>query len=97
MGACFSCCGDDEKKSAPGGYSNFSGAAGGGGGGTRVDTEKDREARVLAAERAAARQEKFETSAVGKAAYKSVKEVQDSRKTGGVGNTGQPTAADWQN
>ncbi len=45
---------------------------------------------------AAARQQKFESSAVGRAAYNSVKEVKDLRKAGG-GNDGQPTASDWQN
>ncbi|KAG2435078.1 hypothetical protein HXX76_007165 [Chlamydomonas incerta] len=97
MGNC--CCGESE---ADKGYSNFNANGGGaGGGGTRLggggpETERDREARALAAERATARQQQFETSAVGKAAYKSVQEVKDSRKAGG-GNTGQPTAADWQN
>ncbi|PNW86584.1 hypothetical protein CHLRE_02g092650v5 [Chlamydomonas reinhardtii] len=94
MGNC--CCGDS---GADKGYSNFNGGGATGGtrsGGGGPETERDREARVLAAERAAARQQQFETSAVGKAAYKSVQEVKDSRKAGG-GNTGQPTAADWQN
>ncbi|KAG2428585.1 hypothetical protein HYH02_014287 [Chlamydomonas schloesseri] len=94
MGNC--CCGES---SADKGYSNFTG--GGATGGARTgggpETERDREARLLAAERAAARQQQFETSAVGKAAYKSVQEVKDARKGGGGGNTGQPTAADWQN
>lgn len=87
MGACFSCCGDDKKHSE---YSTFGGSGG------AKDTEKDREARAQAADAAAARQQKFESSAVGRAAYNSVKEVKDSRKAGG-GNDGQPTASDWQN
>lgn len=46
---------------------------------------------------AAARQQNFESSAVGKAAYKSVKEVKEQRTAGAVGNSGQPDARDWMN
>ncbi|GLC34582.1 hypothetical protein PLESTB_001245700 [Pleodorina starrii] len=88
MGNCCGCCDGDEPKGGQGG------SAPAASGGPR-DTEKDREARALAAERAANRQKQFEQSAVGKAAYKSVQEVKESRKAGG-GNTGQPTAADWR-
>ncbi|GIL45563.1 hypothetical protein Vafri_2765, partial [Volvox africanus] len=96
MGNCCGCCGDGDepKKGGQSGYATFSGNVQGGSGGAR-ETEKDREARLLAAERAEQRQKQFEQSAVGKAAYRSVQEVKDSRKAGG-GNSSQPTAADWR-
>ncbi|WIA11825.1 hypothetical protein OEZ86_002813 [Tetradesmus obliquus] len=84
MGICASCCGGKRPKYAddeP--FGRLSAPA--------PQTEADREARALAAERAEARQQQFERSAVGRAAIKSVKEAkrQDERPAG------NNTARDW--
>mmetsp|Transcript_29175 Transcript_29175/g.74448 ORF Transcript_29175/g.74448 Transcript_29175/m.74448 type:complete len:85 (+) Transcript_29175:90-344(+) len=82
MGCCFG------KESGSTGYSNFAG-----GGGSAPETEQDRQARLLAAERAAARQQQFEQSAVGRAAYTAVKDAK--KPAANVGNSGGADARDW--
>lgn len=89
MGAVFGCCcpprADDSN-----GYeqdrTQFRPAAS-----SQPNTPLDDEARRMAAERAEQRQKKFETSAVGRAAYKSEKEAKAPARTGGDNST----AKDW--
>ncbi|EFJ52464.1 hypothetical protein VOLCADRAFT_102959 [Volvox carteri f. nagariensis] len=80
MGNCCGCCeGDKPNKGGQGGYATFQGSAQGGSG----ETEKDRAARLLAAERAEQRQKQFEQSAVGKAAYRQPNKQQKQEHTPG--------------
>lgn len=57
------------------------------------DTEADRQARAAAAAAAEARQQKWESTAAGRAALKSVKAVQEERAQGRV--VSNDIAKDW--
>jgi len=86
MGCCFG------KESS--GYQSWgSGRAGG----AAVQTQQDAEARAIAAERAAQRQQQFENSAVGRAAYTAVKDVKNPKSTPMHGSRGGGgvDARDW--
>lgn len=71
---------------------NLFGCCGGRRKGGAPQTEEDRAARAMAAERAEARQKQFEQSAVGRAAMKSVK---DAKKPTVATPAGGATAQDW--
>ncbi|KAG7670005.1 hypothetical protein Ndes2526B_g06381 [Nannochloris sp. 'desiccata'] len=92
MGACLSLCGLNKNEAGPDAeiYRQA----------TRPrapDTEADRQARSAAAEAAAARQTTYERSAVGKAAMKSVKAIQEEKKNPQGRPGGVDTSRDWLN
>ncbi|GBF93669.1 hypothetical protein Rsub_06772 [Raphidocelis subcapitata] len=80
MGAVLSCCGGGSEPTKAWGEFDPSQA------------ERDREARERAAAQAEARQQKFEQSAVGRAALKS---VQNAKKAEARPGAGGAEAADW--
>lgn len=84
------CCLGTESGSRSG-YADFNNNGGGAPRG-RPETEADRQARMLAAEKAAQRQQNFEQSAVGRAAYTAVKDAKRPVNTQPVG----VSARDWQ-
>eukprot|EP00195_Chlamydomonas_chlamydogama_P008756 CAMPEP_0202897190 /NCGR_PEP_ID=MMETSP1392-20130828/6020_1 /ASSEMBLY_ACC=CAM_ASM_000868 /TAXON_ID=225041 /ORGANISM="Chlamydomonas chlamydogama, Strain SAG 11-48b" /LENGTH=99 /DNA_ID=CAMNT_0049582769 /DNA_START=8 /DNA_END=307 /DNA_ORIENTATION=- len=97
MGNC--CGGSETRHETTGQYQTFrgtgttvGGAGGGGGGGGGPVTQKDMDARALAAEKAAQRQQQFEQSAVGRAAYTAVK---DAKKPVTSPGGGADTSRDW--
>lgn len=77
MGACFSCCGGRESRRTSSSH---------------AVTEQDVEARMRAAERAVARQQEFEKSAVGKATIKAVKAAKQREQR----PEGPDLAQDWR-
>ena len=86
MGACSSCCGD-RSTTVQGGDDAY----------TRMrpsgpPSAEDLEARQRAADAAAARQQKFDTSAVGKAARKAVDDVKQERA---APRQGADRSQDW--
>lgn len=76
MGACLSCCGGRENRKSA----------------SHNITEEDVEARMRAAERAVARQQEFEKSAVGKATMKAVKAAKQKEQR----SEGNDYAQDWR-
>ncbi|KAF8071059.1 SPBC16D10.01c [Scenedesmus sp. PABB004] len=88
MGGVLSCCCGDRyaPRDNNDAFGRLSGPS------ARPETEEDRQARVLAAERAEARQRQFEQSPVGRAALKAVK---DAKKPEPRPNAGGSNAQDW--
>lgn len=82
MGVCLSCCGGREKDKYDEHYVTAQ---------TTTVTERDMEARLRAAEQAEARQQQFQKSPVGRAAYRSVQEAKRPEPRTNPG----PTAQDW--
>uniref|UniRef100_A0A7S0URJ2 Small VCP/p97-interacting protein n=1 Tax=Polytomella parva TaxID=51329 RepID=A0A7S0URJ2_9CHLO len=95
MGACLSCCGDQEKEQYPSSSSYPREIVSNNISSNNTLSSKDTEARALAAEKAAERQKQFEKSAAGRAAYKTEKEIKESKKNPTGKSDNNDNSKDW--